>query len=60
VPLRPTTNPINTNGLARTVTGAQQPPLNHTANLPDPDIAVGGTAITTGTSLPRPPARRAD
>jgi hypothetical protein len=24
------------NGLAHTVTGAQQPPVNHTANLPDP------------------------
>jgi hypothetical protein len=41
------------NGLAHTVTGAQQPPVNYTTNLPDPrGIAGGGTAITTGTSLP--------
>jgi hypothetical protein len=37
------------NSLARTVTGAQQHTVNHTANLPDPrGIAGGGTAITTG------------
>jgi hypothetical protein len=46
-PLRSTRN-----GLAHTVTGAQQPPVNHTANLPAPGIAGGGTAITTEASLP--------
>src|SRR6478752_6689966 len=42
------------NGLARTVTGGQQPPVNHN-NQPagPPGIAVGGTAITIGTSLPQ-------
>ena len=42
------------NGLARTVTGTQQPPVNHN-NQPagPPGIAVGGTAITIGTSLPQ-------
>jgi len=36
------------------VTGTQQPPVNHTTNLPDPRaIAGGGTAITTGTSPPQ-------
>ena len=35
------------------MTGAQQHTVNHTTNLPDPrGIAGGGTAITTGTSLP--------
>jgi hypothetical protein len=60
VPLRPTTNPINTKRPGAHRDRRTAAPLNHTANLPDPDIAVGGTAITTGTSLPRPPARRAD
>ena len=46
------TNPIDTKQPGAHVTGAQQPPVNHTTNLPDPGIAVGGTAITTGRSLP--------
>ena len=52
VPLRPTTaNPINTKRLgAHTVTGAQQPPVNHTANLPDP-------SASRSAGLPSPPGR---
>ena len=40
------------NGLARTVTGAQQPPRTTPPTCQTAGIAVGGTAITTGTSLP--------
>lgn len=46
------------NSLARTVTGAQQHTVNHTTNLPDPGIAGGGTAVTTGREpATRPPGR---
>jgi hypothetical protein len=41
------------NGLAHTVTGAQQPPRTTQPTCQTPGIAVGGTAVTTGTSLPQ-------
>jgi hypothetical protein len=49
-----TTNPINTKRPGAHRDRRAAAPVNHTVNLPDPPgIGFGGTAITTGTSLPQ-------